>query len=134
MKKLLIIVSLFSLIVACKSEKKPSVSELIDSGNLEGLRAEKDAKTKTFNSLKIELNTINAAIASLDPNENLPLITTINLSSEKFNHFIEFQASIKTRKNVLLFPEFMEFSRKYMLGKVKKLKKECFWRILTMPV
>ena len=43
MKKLLIIVSLFSLIVACKSEKKPSVSELIDSGNLEGLRAEKDA-------------------------------------------------------------------------------------------
>ena len=80
MKKLLIIVSLFSLIVACKSEKKPSVSELIASGNLKGLRTEKDAKTKTFNSLKIELNKINTAIASLDPNENLPLITAINLS------------------------------------------------------
>ncbi len=78
MKKLLIIVSLFSLIVAWKSGKKPMVSELIDSGNLEGLRAEKDAKTKTFNSLKIELNKINAAIASLDPNEKLPLITAIN--------------------------------------------------------
>ena len=123
MKKLLIIVSLFSLIVACKSEKKPSVSELINSGNLEGLRAEKDAKTKTFNSLKIELNTINAAIASLDPNENLALITAINLSSEKFNHFIEFQASIKTRKNVLLYPEFNGILKKIYVREGQKVKK-----------
>ena len=123
MKKLLIIVSLFSLIVACKSGKKPSVSELIDSGNLEGLRAEKDAKTKTFNSLKIELNRINAAIASLDPNENLPLITAINLSSEKFNHFIEFQASIKTRKNVLLYPEFNGILKKIYVKEGQKVKK-----------
>jgi len=123
MKKLLIIVSLFSLIVACESEKKPSVSELIDSGNLKGLRAEKDAKTKTFNSLKIELNRINAAIASLDPNENLPLITAISLSSEKFNHFIEFQASIKTRKNVLLYPEFNGILKKIYVREGQKVKK-----------
>ena len=123
MKKLLIIVSLFSFIVACKSEKKPSVSELIASGNLKGLRTEKDAKTKTFNSLKIELNRINAAIASLDPNENLPLITAINLSSEKFNHFIEFQASIKTRKNVLLYPEFNGILKKIYVKEGQKVKK-----------
>ena len=123
MKKLLIIVSLFSFIVACKSEKKPSVSELIASGNLKGLMTEKDGKTKTFNSLKIELNRINAAIASLDPNENLPLITAINLSSEKFNHFIEFQASIKTRKNVLLYPEFNGILKKIYVKEGQKVKK-----------
>ena len=123
MKKLLIIVSLFSFIVACKSEKKPSVSELIASGNLKGLRTEKDAKTKTFNSLKIELNKINTAIATLDPNENLPLITAINLSSEKFNHFIEFQASIKTRKNVLLYPEFNGILKKIYVKEGQKVKK-----------
>jgi len=123
MKKLLIIVSLFLLIVTCKSEKKPSISELIASGNLKGLRTEKDAKTKTFNSLKIELNKINAAIATLDPNENLPLITAINLSSEKFNHFIEFQASIKTRKNVLLYPEFNGILKKIYVKEGQKVKK-----------
>ena len=123
MKKLLIIVSLFLLIVTCKSEKKPSISELIASDNLKGLRTEKDAKTKTFNSLKIELNKINAAIATLDPNENLPLITAINLSSEKFNHFIEFQASIKTRKNVLLFPEFNGILKKIYVREGQKVKK-----------
>ena len=123
MKKLLIIVSLFSVIVTCKSEKKPSVSELIAYGNLKGLRTEKDAKTKTFNSLKIELNKINTAISSLDPNENLPLITAINLSSEKFNHFIEFQASIKTRKNVLLYPEFNGILKKIYVKEGQKVKK-----------
>ena len=123
MKKLLIIVSLFLLIVTCKSEKKPSISELIASDNLKGLRTEKDGKTKTFNSLKIELNRINAAIASLDPNENLPLITAINLSSEKFNHFIEFQASIKTRKNVLLYPEFNGILKKIYVKEGQKVKK-----------
>jgi len=123
MKKLLIIVSLFLLIVTCKSEKKPSISELIASDNLKGLRTEKDAKTKTFNSLKIELNKINAAIATLDPNENLPLITAINLSSEKFNHFIEFQASIKTRKNVLLYPEFNGILKKIYVKEGQKVKK-----------
>jgi membrane fusion protein (multidrug efflux system) len=123
MKKLLIIVSLFLLIVTCKSEKKPSISELIASDNLKGLRTEKDAKTKTFNSLKIELNKINTAIATLDPNENLPLITAINLSSEKFNHFIEFQASIKTRKNVLLYPEFNGILKKIYVKEGQKVKK-----------
>ena len=123
MKKLLIIVSLFLLIVTCKSEKKPSISELIASGNLKGLRTEKDVKTKIFNSLKIELNKINAAIATLDPNENLPLITAINLSSEKFNHFIEFQASIKTRKNVLLYPEFNGILKKIYVKEGQKVKK-----------
>ena len=123
MKKLLIIVSLFLLIVTCKSEKKPSISELIASDNLKGLRTEKDAKTKTFNSLKIELNKINAAIATLDPNENLPLITAINLSSEKFNHFIEFQASIKTRKNVVLYPEFNGILKKIYVKEGQKVKK-----------
>ena len=123
MKKILIIALIFSLCFACKSENKPTVSELIASGDLKGLRTEKDVKTKIINSLKLELNKINNAIASLDPNENLPLITAMNLAYEKFNHFIEFQASIKTRKNVLLYPEFNGILNKIYVREGQKVKK-----------
>lgn len=123
MKKILIIALIFSLYFACKSENKPTVSELIASGDLKGLRTEKDVKIKIFNSLKLELNKINNAIASLDPSENLPLITAMNLAYEKFNHFIEFQASIKTRKNVLLYPEFNGILNKIYVREGQKVKK-----------
>jgi hypothetical protein len=53
-----------------------------------------------------ELSQINAAIADLDPSEKLALISMFEVKPENFDHHIEIQANIKTRQNVLLYPEY----------------------------
>jgi RND family efflux transporter MFP subunit len=73
---------------------------------LEGLKSQKEKKLKAFNALKNELKQINDAIVDLDPSEKLPLISMLEIKPENFDHYVEIQANVKTRNNVLLYPEY----------------------------
>ena len=46
-----------------------------------------------------------SAISKLDENERLQIITIYQIKEEPFNHFIEVQGDIKSRKNLILLPE-----------------------------
>ena len=61
---------------------------------------------KQINILKKKLKDIDQQILQLDPNEKLPIVTSYKIISENFNHYIEVQGNIKTRQNVLLYPEY----------------------------
>ena len=63
----------------------------------------KEEKLKILNALKAELNQINDAISDLDPSEKLALISIFEVKPENFDHYVEIQANIKTRQNVLLY-------------------------------
>jgi membrane fusion protein (multidrug efflux system) len=106
MKNILYSLTVLALIWSCGGDQSSSTSELIASKDLEGLRVQKENKLKTLNSLKLELGEINTAIATLDPTEKLALISMIEVKPESFDHFIEIQANIKTRQNLLLYPEY----------------------------
>ena len=81
------------------------------------------SKLKKLNALKLELNQINTAIADLDPYEKLALISLIEVKTENFDHFIEIQANIKTRQNVLLYPEHSGTLRKLYVKEGQQVKK-----------
>ncbi len=106
MKNILYSLTVLALIWSCGGDQSSSTSELIAAKDLEGLRVQKENKLKTLNSLKLELGEINTAIATLDPTEKLALISMIEVKPESFDHFIEIQANIKTRQNLLLYPEY----------------------------
>lgn len=123
MKKIIYILCFSSLLAACSSDRSVSATDLIAAKDLEGLKALKDEKTKNLNTLKLELNQINTAILDLDPSEKLPLVSAIELQPENFDHFVEIQANIKTRQNVLLYPEFNGILKKIYVQEGQKVKK-----------
>lgn len=123
MKKIIYILCFSSLLAACSSDRSVSATDLIAAKDLEGLKALKDEKTKNLNTLKLELNQINTAILDLDPSEKLPLVSAIELQHENFDHFVEIQANIKTRQNVLLYPEFNGILKKIYVQEGQKVKK-----------
>jgi RND family efflux transporter MFP subunit len=53
----------------------------------------------------MELKTLDSAIAQLDDNAKLPLVTTFEVKPEKFDHYLELQGDVTTKQNVLIYPE-----------------------------
>lgn len=106
MKKVFFTLILSSFILSCSGNKSESTKDLITSKNLKGLKSQKEKKLKAFNALKNELKQINDAIVDLDPSEKLPLISMLEIKPENFDHYVEIQANVKTRNNVLLYPEY----------------------------
>ena len=105
MKKIYPILALSILLVACGSSENGSVSQTIESGDLEAIRSMKTNLTNQLNGIETDLVALEAAIANLDTNENLPLVTTFEVQPQVFNHYLDLQGNVKTRENVLLYPE-----------------------------
>lgn len=105
MKKIYPILALSILLVACGSSENGSVSQTIESGDLEAIRSMKTNLTNQLNGIETDLAALEAAIANLDTNENLPLVTTFEVQPQVFNHYLDLQGNVKTRENVLLYPE-----------------------------
>ena len=123
MKKLIYTLCLTAFVVACSEDQLASTEDLIAAKDLDGLKTQKEKKIKILNSLKVELSQINAAISDFDPSEKLVLISMIEIKPEKFDHFVEIQANIKTRQNVLLYPEFTGSLKKIYVKEGQRVKK-----------
>ena len=123
MKKIIHALYIIAFIIGCSGDQSVSTTELIEAKDLNGLKTQKEDKLKTLNALKMELSQINAAISNLDPSEKLALISMFEVKPENFDHHIEIQANIKTRKNVLLYPEYNGTLKKVYVEEGQKVKK-----------
>ena len=123
MKKIIHSLYIIAFIIGCSGDQSVSTTELIEAKDLNGLKTQKEDKLKTLNAIKMELSQINAAIANLDPSEKLALISMFEVKPENFDHHIEIQANIKTRQNVLLYPEYNGTLKKVYVEEGQKVKK-----------
>ena len=100
-------ISILSLIIiSCNSSGSSNITSLIENGDLEELKKRKKEYVDTMNTMQVELNEINDGIAFLDENEKLTLVSNYEIKEKVFNSYMEAQANLKTRKNVLILPEF----------------------------
>lgn len=101
MKKILIIITLSILLIACNSsEKNQSIDSIIASKDVKAITAKKA-------ELQLQLTQIDEALATLDVNKEVEaLVTAIKLKDTTFNHYLEVQGSVNTNENVLIQPEF----------------------------
>jgi len=113
---------LFLLFAAC-GEKSTDLNTLVKAGDLKQLRALKQQETTQLNATKSRLTAIDKAIAQLDENKGLSLITSFVAETENFNHFITVQADMKTRKNVAIFPEFAGRLLRFYVKEGQQVKK-----------
>ena len=104
MKKLFILIIAVSFTFSCTERKNNDIKN-IDYNDISDLRIAKESYNDKLTSLNNELDKINSAISKLDENERLQIITIYNIKEEPFNHFIEVQGDIKSRKNLILLPE-----------------------------
>ena len=111
------------IIISCNSSGNSDIDTLIENGNLEELKKRKKEYVGVMNSMQVELNEINNGISFLDESEKLTLVSSFEIKAKIFNSYIEAQANLKTRKNVLILPEFQGTLEQIFVSEGQKVKK-----------
>ena len=119
---LLIIITVF--LNSCSNEKEPSLEEVLATNDVELLKSRKSEIDAKLEELTLDLNQLNNKLNILNKDRNTPLITTIRTSEQKFNHFIELQGNVKTKQNVLVYPEMPGILNKVYVKEGQKVKKD----------
>ena len=123
MKKIIHTLYIITFAIGCSGDRSITTSDLIRAKDINGLKTQKEQKLKILNALKAELNQINDAISDLDPSEKLALISMFEVKPENFDHYVEIQANVKTRQNVLLYPEYSGTLKKIYVEEGQEVKK-----------
>jgi RND family efflux transporter MFP subunit len=100
-----------------------SDKSLVEDNDLAELITKRTYYTKQINDLSLELENINSAIDALGGTEKRQLITAFKSKKQPFEHQLEVQANIKTRQNVLIYPEFAGRLIKLKVEEGQKVKK-----------
>ena len=98
MKKIVILISVLTLLISCGGKQNQSIDELIKSGD-----------TKTLNEkrseLQADLSKIETALAKNDTSKEQALVSVMTLKDTVFNHYLDIQGSVETKENILVQPE-----------------------------
>ncbi|MGI9546052.1 MAG: efflux RND transporter periplasmic adaptor subunit [Flavobacteriaceae bacterium] len=105
MKRAFNILGLILLLAACQSGPDKSVDTLITEGNLEAIKTKKQQISEQQKELNNEIRKLDSAINTMDKDARILLVTTIEVEEQPFKHFLELQGNVKTRQNVLVYPE-----------------------------
>jgi RND family efflux transporter MFP subunit len=105
--KNIVVLSIFTLLlIACGNSEKLSVEKIIETNNLEEIKAKKIELSKEQSALFAEIDKLDEAINKLDPEKNFPLVTTQIVNDTVFNHYTEVQGDVATKENIIIFPEY----------------------------
>ncbi|MDL5514777.1 efflux RND transporter periplasmic adaptor subunit [Arenibacter sp. M-2] len=105
MNKIFQIFVLGTLLVSCGNDNQQTVDDLISAADLNALRAKKSELFEQQKALENEMKKLDSVIGSMSGNENLPLVTTVIANPQKFDHYLDLQGDVKTKQNVLIYPE-----------------------------
>jgi membrane fusion protein (multidrug efflux system) len=112
MRKIYSLFVITVLLISCGEKKTTSIESLVSTGNLAELEAKKKEIATNLEIINKDLQAINLAISKKDTLKKLPLITAFTAKSTIFTHYLEIQGNVKTKQNILVYPEMPGILRK----------------------
>lgn len=103
----------FLILAACGNKKTQTIDEVIATKNLEAIRAKRAALDAEKQTIDSQIKLLNDAIEELDTLKENPLVTVIDIKKQEYKHYLELQGDVKTKQNVLVYPE--------MPGQIQKI-------------
>jgi membrane fusion protein, multidrug efflux system len=93
------------ILFSCGDKKVQSTEGVIATNDIKQIRTKKSELDKKVQEISEEIKKLNDQIELLDTLKRVPLVTSITVKSEVFNHYLELQGNVKTKQNVLIYPE-----------------------------
>ena len=106
MRSIFPIIAIAALLLSCDSKSEGSVEDIISSNDLEAIRDKKKEVVAEQNRINEQLRMLDEAIGQLDMNTKIPLITTAEISSQDFTHYLELQGSVTTKELLVIYPQY----------------------------
>ena len=105
MRKAIYITLTAVVLASCGGNSNKSLDKALASKDIETIRSKHAEVSSQKKALEKQLKSLDSAIALLDKSEKLPLVTTIEVHPEKFDHYLELQGDVMAKQNVLIYPE-----------------------------
>ena len=106
MKKIITLVTLSLILWSCGGDKQEaSLEAVLNSKNTKDITAKRQELVDQQQNIQQQLKQIDEALAEINPDKNVPLITTFKAKTEEFNHYVELQGNVTTKQNLVLTPE-----------------------------
>jgi len=105
MKTVYTLLILTFFFISCGEKKQPTLEQVIATKDLKQIRAKKTELDKQSQEISEKIKLLISEIDELDTLKKIPLVTAIELKEEIFMHYLELQGDVKTKQNVLIFPE-----------------------------
>ena len=122
MKKTLLIFTSI-LLAQCGSSDKQTTAELIEGGNLAAIQTKKTEVVKTINAMQNELTLLNEAIGEIDTQQQFLLVSAVIIQPTVYTHFADFQGTLETEKNIVVYPEIPGLLKSIHVSEGQKVKK-----------
>ena len=130
MKKTLSLLSLL-VVLSCGEQQSKDLTTVLSEGSLEELQQEKNSYHNNIQKLEEDLALINAAINEKDTNKNIALVTSAAITAITFKHYVTFQGTLKSHKNLALFPEVPGILKKVYVKEGQKVKKGALLAVIS---
>ena len=122
MKNTLLLLSAL-LLIQCGSEDRKTTAEIIASQDLASIQKKKTEVVKNLNTLQVELEELNQAIGKIDKEQKFLLVTSINATSAPYAHYVSFQGTLETDRNIVMYPEIPALLKKVAVKEGQRVKK-----------
>ncbi len=123
MRKIYSLLVIALVFISCGEKKTVSVENLVSTGSLKELIAKKKEITASLEVINKDLEAINSAISEKDSVKKLPLITTFIAKETVFNHYLELQGNVKTKQNILVYPEMPGILKRILVKEGQRVSK-----------
>ena len=122
MKKTLFSFIIFIAIIGC-NDSGISVEKILETNDLNLISQKRKEIIESQQEIYEQLKAINNKIEELNKNSKFPIVETLVLKSEKFNHYVELQGNVKSDKLLIIYPEFSGILNKIYVSSGEKVVK-----------
>jgi len=123
MKKIYLALLTTLILASCGEKKEQSLDDVIATKNLKEIRNKKSELDKQVADISEKIKKLNKEIEKLDTIKKAPLVTAFSIKNEVFTHFLELQGNVKTKQNVLIYPEMPGTLEKVLVKEGQKVAK-----------
>ncbi|MDN3491944.1 efflux RND transporter periplasmic adaptor subunit [Winogradskyella bathintestinalis] len=106
MKHISKLILIFIVLASCSGDKKNSVEGVLERGDLKSLREKRSELVNNQQAITDQIKLLDDKIKSKDTTKNVPLITTVKVKTEVFNHVLELQGNVTTKNLLTITPEY----------------------------
>ena len=97
---------ILALIAAsCSGNKEQTIEDIIASKDTTLIQTKKDALVTQQQELANKIKQLDDELKNINPDRNIPLITTFTAQEKEFKHYLELQGSVETKQNIVITPE-----------------------------
>jgi RND family efflux transporter MFP subunit len=124
MKKIVSIMSFSALLLACGSGEEKNVEEVTSGNDLRQIQDLRVEFVEKQTKIAEQISLLDSKIAQLDTNKKIALITSGVIREKVFNHFVELQGNVNSKKIAMLKPEYPGVLRTVLVKEGQRVQKE----------